>query len=185
MRLQNAWLTACSSALLIVALAGCGSEQKAAPEPRIDAATAKQLADRSDEIARLLDAHETEKGCEAAQRADDLEVDAKRAAAEGRVPPALKKELLAQAHELVGEVNCERQQEESSDEDKGDDDHGKGKKGKGKGKGKHGNGSPPPPPPPPPSALQPPPPPPPPPEPPPPEPPAPPPPAAPSSEAVR
>jgi hypothetical protein len=126
-RWQNAWLTACSAVLAALALAGCGGQEQAA-RPRIDSETARRLADRSDEVARLLDDH---RDCEAAHAADRLQGQAEAAVDAGTVPPALAHELSARATELVNEVNCP---EPPPPPEEGDEDKGKPKKGKGHGK---------------------------------------------------
>jgi hypothetical protein len=164
----NAWLTVCSA--LALALGGCGGDGgQRDTGPRIDDAAASELADRSDEIARLLDEGDV---CSAAHEADRLRAQAEAEVEDGSVPRALAAELVAKADELRNEVNCEP--EPPPPPPPSDDDDGDKKKGKGKGKDKKGedDSQPAPPPPPPPA-------PPPPPEPPPPSPPAPPPPASP------
>jgi outer membrane biosynthesis protein TonB len=143
----NAWLTVCSA--LALALGGCGGDggQRDAG-PRIDDAAASELADRSDEIARLLDEGDV---CGAAHEADRLRAQAEAEVEDGSVPRALAAELVAKADDLRNEVNCEP--EPPPPPPPSDDDDGDEKKGKGKGQGKDKKGdddSPPPPPPPPP-----------------------------------
>jgi hypothetical protein len=128
--LRNAWLTACSA--LVLAVAGCGGEDNPPNNaPRIDAAAATQLAQRSEEIAQLIDDGDV---CTAAHRADDLLAVAEQEVAKGTVPPALAAELTSKAKALQDEVNCEESppppppapvEEGEEDEDKGE---GKGKK---------------------------------------------------------
>lgn len=126
-RSRNAWLTACSAVCAGVALVGCGGGQKAAPEPRIEARTASDLADRSDKIADLLADHDPEKDCEAAHKADELQLSAQQAIDEGRVPEALAEELRTRTQELVDQINCVEPPPPPPDEDGGDNGHGKGK----------------------------------------------------------
>jgi len=98
MRLLSVCLTACSA----LALAGCGGgEQRAAP--KIDRATAQQLADKSDAIADSVDAGDL---CGAAHQADELQADAQAAVDEGRVPAQLADELERNARALVNDLNC-------------------------------------------------------------------------------
>jgi hypothetical protein len=170
--LPNGWLTVCSA--LALALGGCGGDGgQRDTGPRIDGAAASELANRSDEIARLLDEGDV---CTAAHEADRLRARAAAEVEEGNVPRELAAELVARAEDLRNEVNCEPEPPPPpppSDDDDGDKGEGKGKD---QGKNKKGDDDSQPPPPPPPA---PPPPPPPAPDPPPPSPPAPPPPASP------
>jgi hypothetical protein len=122
--LRNAWLTACSA--LVLALAGCGGdEQPPNGAPRIDSAAATQLAERSDEIATLIEAGDV---CTAAHRADELLAAAAGEVEKGTVPSALASELTSEAEALRDEVNCEAPppppETDEDDEDKG---NGKGK----------------------------------------------------------
>jgi hypothetical protein len=123
--LRSAWLTGCSA--VVLALAGCGGEETP-PDgaPRIDSAAATQLAERSDEIARLIDDGDV---CTAAHRADELFAATEAEVAKGTVPPALASELTSTAEALRDEVNCDSPPPEPPPED--DEDEGKGK-GKGK-----------------------------------------------------
>ncbi len=132
--LRNAWLTACSA--LVLALAGCGGDEPSDNAPRIDAAAASGLAERSDEIARLIEEGNV---CDAAHVADELKTQAEAEVADGSVPPALADQVVSNAQALVDEVNCEETpppppppEDEDGDEDGGDD----GNNGKGKGKDK-------------------------------------------------
>ena len=117
MRLLSVLLAACSAGLL---LTGCGSGRAATP--KIDRATAQQLARESDAIAGAPDE------CDAAHRADQLKLDVEQAIADGHVPAALRPELRANVTNLVDDLNCPTPPRE--------EDHGKGKhKKKGKGEG--------------------------------------------------
>jgi hypothetical protein len=102
--LRSAWLTACSA--LVLALAGCGGNGDARSDegPRIDTTVATELADASDEVARLIEEGKT---CEAAQRADELLFEAQAEVDRGTVPPELAAPLLENAQALQNEVNCE------------------------------------------------------------------------------
>lgn len=170
--LRNAWLTACSA--LILAFAGCGGEDTRGDDgPRIDRATANELAAISEDVARLIDEGDT---CGAAHRADDLYETAQAEVESGTVPRGLSSELVERAEALRDEVNCPPPaDEDDADEDDTDQDKDKDKdedeeKDKNKNKDKkdgedggngngNGNADPPPPPPPPPAPAPPPPPP--------------------------
>ena len=121
------------SFLLLILLAGCGGESAAPPppQPKIQRATAEQLAARSDAIADALDAGDV---CTAAVRADELQDAVIEAINAGAVPPALQEELQSRANELVNTVNCPPPPAETETDEEEDEDDGKGK-GKGKGKG--------------------------------------------------
>jgi hypothetical protein len=133
--LRSVWLTACSAVAL--ALAGCGGDgAQEPPTPRIDRAAAADLAERSDEIARLLDDGDV---CGAAHRADELRARAQEEIDDGSVPPALAAELEANAQALVDEVNCPEPAPpaETDEDDEEEEDRGNGK---GKGKKKKNGG---------------------------------------------
>jgi hypothetical protein len=133
--LRSVWLTACSAVAL--ALAGCGGDgAQEPPTPRIDRAAAADLAERSDEIARLLDDGDV---CGAARRADELHARAQEEIDDGSVPPALAAELEANAQALVDEVNCPEPAPpaETDEDDEEEEDRGNGK---GKGKKKKNGG---------------------------------------------
>ncbi len=122
----NAWLTVCSA--LALALGGCGGDSgQRDPGPQIDGAAASELADRSDEIARLLDEGDV---CGAAHEADLLRAQTQAEVDDGSVPRALGAELVSKAEDLVNEVNCDEPPPPpppSEDEDDGDKGKGKGK----------------------------------------------------------
>ncbi|MGH3016660.1 MAG: hypothetical protein ACRDNN_17070, partial [Gaiellaceae bacterium] len=115
------------------ALAGCGGDGGGrTPAPRIDRAAAADLAERSDEIARLIDDGDV---CGAAHRADELRARAQEEIDDGSVPEALASQLVANADALVNEVNCEEPPPPpETDEDEEDN------RGEGKGKGKKKDG---------------------------------------------
>ena len=127
----NAWLTVCSA--LALALGGCGGDSgQRDPGPQIDGAAASELADRSDEIARLLDEGDV---CGAAHEADLLRAQAEAEVEDGSVPRALAGELVAKAEDLVNEVNCDEPEPPpppppppSEEDDDGDKDKDKDKK---------------------------------------------------------
>jgi hypothetical protein len=114
--------TACSA----LALAACGGdgEQKQAEPPRIQAAVAQPLAERSENVARLLDSGDR---CGAAAEAAQLEREVIAAINARAIPDLYLEDLGSVAHELVAQIPpCEAP---------GDDDDENGK-GRGKGKGK-------------------------------------------------
>jgi len=103
-------------------LAGCGahSHRAAPPQPKLPRALAQQLAARSDDVARKLDARDD---CGALTSAQQLQQETIAAINQRRVPPAYQEALSGAANDLVRRIQCTA--------------HGKGK-GKGKGHGKHG-----------------------------------------------
>jgi hypothetical protein len=100
MRSQSAWLTACSAALA-VALAGCGGgndqTDPVVSGPRIESATASELADLSDELADRLEADDR---CGAGDAAAQLRDRVTAAINEGKVPELYLEELSGAANEL-------------------------------------------------------------------------------------
>jgi hypothetical protein len=129
--LRNGWLTACSA--LVLALAGCGGDDQPDNSPRIEPATATELADRSEEIARLLD---EDKVCDAAHAADELKAQVEAEIADGSVPTGLAEELDSNAQLLVDQVNCEAPPPPPTETE--EEEEGKGN-GKGKGRDKDGD----------------------------------------------
>jgi hypothetical protein len=83
----------------VLALAGCGdSEEQVAPtEATIPRGVASDLAERAEEIARLLDEGDS---CGAASEAHDLKVAARRAIENGRIPEEFREPI--EAGELRG-----------------------------------------------------------------------------------
>ena len=128
-------LTGCSA----LVLAACGGEgggeqEQTAPGPRIDAAVAQPLADRSENVARLLDSGDR---CAAAEEAAKLEQEVIAAINDRAIPEIYLEDLGSVAHEIAAQIpECEPPPEE---EEEGDEDNGKGK-GKGRKKGKQGEG---------------------------------------------
>jgi hypothetical protein len=102
---------------LAIALAGCGgsSDETAQSQPQLPHAIAEDLASKSDAVADALDAGDT---CKAAELADRLKDAVEGALAGGQVPPAFQAELERNATELQNEVNCTEEH----------DENGKGKK---------------------------------------------------------
>jgi hypothetical protein len=104
MRWRSALLTA-SSALALAACGGGDGEQaeqrQMAPGPRIDAAVAEPLAERSENVARLLDGGDP---CAAADEAARLEQDVIAAINDGAIPEVYLEDLGNVAHELAAQV---------------------------------------------------------------------------------
>jgi hypothetical protein len=117
-------LTACS-ALTLAACGGDGEQERTAP-PRIEAAVAQPLAERSENVARLLESGDR---CAAAAEAAQLEQEVIAAINDRAIPDVYLEDLGSVAHELVAQIPPCEQPRDEDDEDKKD------KKGKGKGKG--------------------------------------------------
>jgi hypothetical protein len=114
--LPLASLTACS-----------GDAEQQADQPRLAAAVASDLAQRSDRVADPLAAGDV---CGAAVAADELQAAAVDAVNRGRVPSPFQEELTGAVNALVDEVNCPpppAATEDAAEED--DEGNGKGKKG--------------------------------------------------------
>jgi hypothetical protein len=131
-------LTACSAAL---ALAGCGGQDEREPEvagPRIERATANELADLSDDVADRLEGGDP---CGAAESAAQLRERLTAAINEGKVPEAYLEELSGAANELeLGVPNCIDKlpppPPDTGEDDEDDNDDGKKHKRKKKEKDK-------------------------------------------------
>jgi hypothetical protein len=95
------WLAAVASAL---ALAGCGGGADPEPAPpALPRALAQDLAAQAEQIAATFAAGDV---CGAAGQADELKDAATAAVDAGRVPAAMRQELLATVEVLVNEINC-------------------------------------------------------------------------------
>jgi hypothetical protein len=127
--LNSKLLGATLVALVVLVLAGCGSDD--GPEtlvrtlPPIERSSAERLAKMSDEVASDLDAGDT---CSAAIAADELAG----AVDDAQLPSYLRSSVEETATRLVNEVNCppppepkKKKKEEKKDE------HGDGNKGPG------------------------------------------------------
>ncbi|HEY6584003.1 MAG TPA: hypothetical protein VIZ29_04070 [Gaiellaceae bacterium] len=123
MRSRSAWLTVCS----VVLLAGCGGgsdntftttrqRTTTTSAPTIQSDVADQLAGRSDEIARQLDAGDI---CGAAHTADRLRTELTAAINAGSIPALYLEDLSSSVNELQAQLQCSPPAEE--------DDHGKRK----------------------------------------------------------
>ena len=134
-------------------LAGCCGADERAPEPRLPAALASDLAARSDRVAAALARGDA---CAAHARARELQAATQKALSEGAVPPPFRRPLRSRVDDLVSRIECapapppaaadEREDELEEEEDdldneRGgtDEDAGEGEgngKGKGQGRGK-------------------------------------------------
>ena len=104
MRSRSVWLTVCS-AVVAVALAGCGGdEEQAEPEvvgPRIEQPIATELADLSDEVARQLESGDP---CGARESAARLREGVTAAINEGKVPEVYLEDLSGLANEIEAQI---------------------------------------------------------------------------------
>jgi hypothetical protein len=100
--------------LLTAAVAGCGGAKKPPPQPKLPVALAQQLADRSDKVAAALDAGDS---CRALEEAERLRDETLAATNAGRVPGPFQEQLGATVQDLVGRIRCVPAEKE----------HGKGK----------------------------------------------------------
>jgi hypothetical protein len=117
-------------------LAGCGGggERHAAPQPKLPARVASELAQRSDAVAAALLAGDS---CRALDEARALQQDTIAAVNDRRVPAPFQEPLLASVNDLLGRIVCvppaDEAEEGDEKEEKGEDDRGKGNdKNKGK-----------------------------------------------------
>jgi hypothetical protein len=112
--------TACST--LALAACGGGGEQKQPEPPRIQAAVAQPLAERSENVARLLDSGDR---CSAAAEAAQLEREVIAAINDRAIPDLYLEDLGSVVHELVAQIPpCEAPPDDDDEKGKG---HGKGK----------------------------------------------------------
>jgi hypothetical protein len=103
-------LLTASSAL---ALAGCGGDnatvERTRPGPTIEQTTAEQLAARSDEVARLLEAGDN---CEARAEGDRLRADLTAAINRRVIPEVYLEDLSGLVNEIYAQIPpCEREVE--------------------------------------------------------------------------
>lgn len=114
-------------------LAGCGggaTDRRAPTRPKLPAALANQLAERSDRVAAALTASDL---CGARGEATALQHATVQAINARQVPAALQEDLTGTVNDLVDRIQCVSAPQQDGDED----EHGDGR-GKGKGKGKKG-----------------------------------------------
>ncbi len=122
-------------AALVAALcfAGCGGgggDRPAPTRPKLPAALAAQLAERSDRVAAALAAGD---GCGARDQAAALQQATVQAINARQVPAALQEDLSGTVNDLAGRIHCvSGQQRDEEEQGEGRGKHkGKGKKGKG------------------------------------------------------
>lgn len=128
------WGAGLLAGIMIVA-AGCGSDDDAAAGgASLDRALAERLAERSEAIAKSLDAGDV---CDAAGEADDLA----RAVSDAEMPKELRAEAELAAAQLVNSVNCEREPVEEEEKQRDQEDEGEGEQGEGRGNGDGGDES--------------------------------------------
>ena len=91
--------------MAVLCLAGCGSgsEQRAAPQPKLPAAVASALASRSDEVARALDAGDD---CRALRLAQQLQRETIAAINAGRVSAVFQEHLGSTVGDLALRIQC-------------------------------------------------------------------------------
>jgi hypothetical protein len=89
----------------VLCLAGCGSgsEQRAAPQPKLSPPVAAALASRSDEVAQALDSGDSCRGLSLAQQ---LQQETVAAINSGRVPGAFQEQLGSTVGDLVSRIQC-------------------------------------------------------------------------------
>jgi hypothetical protein len=109
-------------------LAGCGSggERDAAPPPTLPRRLAITLAERSDEVARVLDGGDA---CRAHTLAEQLRQETIGVINTGRVPSVFQEPLLDRVNSLATRIRCVPPPVVTNQPDKKDKrEHGKGKK---------------------------------------------------------
>ena len=110
-------------------LVGCGSdgERDVAPPPTLPRQLAVALADRSDEVARILDSGDE---CRALTLAGQLRHQTIAAINTGRVPSLFQESLLDRVNSLATRIRCvpPAPEPDKNDRDHGERDHGKDKK---------------------------------------------------------
>jgi hypothetical protein len=115
-------IAAAALAAVILAMSGCGDSSSGSDpvEPAvIPAKVASKLAERSDEVATLVDSGHT---CDAAHKADELADEVERASDE--IPAQLRSELEDATAKLVDTVNCPPPPEKEPKKPKDEKGHG-------------------------------------------------------------
>ena len=107
------------------AFAGCGGGGESA-QPKLPRQLALAWAQRSDEIAALLDRHDS---CRALRAAEALQQQTIQAINTHLVPPVYQEPLQSKVNQLVADIKCTPPPKQ--------EEHGKGRH---KGKGKHKEG---------------------------------------------
>ena len=102
-RTRRPELGAALAAALCLAGCGSGSEQRAAPQPKLSPPAAGALASRSDEVAQTLAAGDS---CRALSLAQQLQQETVAAINAGRVPAAFQEQLGSTVGDLVSRIRC-------------------------------------------------------------------------------
>jgi len=86
-------------------LTGCGGgdEREPPPRPKLSAALASSLAERSDAVAAALDAGNS---CRAVEEAERLRDESIASVNSGRIPTPFQEPLLGRVNELVERIEC-------------------------------------------------------------------------------
>ena len=124
----------CVLVAAVVVLAGCGSEERAAPpSPTLPHTQASAWRAQADSVAAALAADD---GCLALERAAALRTSVIRAVNRRLVAPRLQEPLLGAVNDLASRIRCVVPAAPADDE-QGDGGHGKhgGEHGKGTGDG--------------------------------------------------
>jgi hypothetical protein len=102
-RTRRPELGAALAAALCLAGCGSGSEPRAAPQPKLPAATASALASRSDGVAQALAGGDA---CRALSLAQQLQRETIAAINAGHIPGAFQEHLGSTVGELVSRIRC-------------------------------------------------------------------------------
>jgi hypothetical protein len=102
-RTRRPELGAALAAALCLAGCGSGSEDRAAPQPKLPQSVASALASRSDEVARALTAGDP---CRALSLVQHLQQETVAAINEGQVPGAFEEDLGSTVADLVSRIHC-------------------------------------------------------------------------------
>jgi hypothetical protein len=102
-RTRRPELGAVLAAALTLAGCGSGSEERAAPQPKLPPPVAAALASRSDEVAQTLAAGDS---CRALTLARKLQQETVAAINAGRVPAPFQEQLSSTVGDLVSRIRC-------------------------------------------------------------------------------
>ena len=102
-RTRRPELGAVLAAALSLAGCGSGSDERAAPQPKLPSPVAAALASRSDEVAQTLTAGDS---CRALKLAQQLQQETVAAINAGRVPAPFQEQLGSTVGDLVSRIRC-------------------------------------------------------------------------------
>lgn len=103
-RSPSAWLSVSSLLLAALILAACGGGTgDPAPEPRLDPALARSLAERTEAAAARLEAGDA---CGAEQQVAELRTEVERETEAGRIPAALRAPLRRSLDRIEAGIEC-------------------------------------------------------------------------------